>query len=162
MRQQHPTQDLFSRMLLSLCLTLVCLTPWVHSAPHEEPKPASKQRVAAKAPPQSAAGDDHLAQEMAALILSMRQAHFKDSSVTFPDGPRTLKPDQADLLMALVNGLNRRLNFITDQGNHILDIKGLNIANPEDLEKKINLIPGVLDNGIFANCKPNKVIVGGG
>ncbi|SVA53714.1 uncharacterized protein METZ01_LOCUS106568, partial [marine metagenome] len=55
-----------------------------------------------------------------------------------------------------------RVNFITDQGNHILDIKGLNIANPEDLEKKINLIPGVLDNGIFANCKPNKVIVGGG
>ena len=55
-----------------------------------------------------------------------------------------------------------RVNFITDQGNHILDIKGLNIANPVDLEKKINLIPGVLDNGIFANCKPNKVIVGGG
>ena len=53
-----------------------------------------------------------------------------------------------------------RDNFITDQGNHILDIKGLNITKPQDLEKKINLIPGVLDNGIFAICKPNKVIVG--
>ncbi len=30
------------------------------------------------------------------------------------------------------------------------------------LEKQINLIPGVLDNGIFAHCKPNKIIIGEG
>ena len=53
-----------------------------------------------------------------------------------------------------------RKNFLTDQGNQILDVKDLTIENPLDLEKKINLIPGVLDNGLFANCKPQKVIVG--
>tara|TARA_X000001036_G_scaffold267306_2_gene248187 strand:- start:362 stop:1003 length:642 start_codon:yes stop_codon:yes gene_type:complete len=53
-----------------------------------------------------------------------------------------------------------RKNFVTDQGNQILDVKDLTIENPLDLEKKINLIPGVLDNGLFANCKPQKVIVG--
>ncbi|MDA8544095.1 ribose-5-phosphate isomerase RpiA [Gammaproteobacteria bacterium] len=53
-----------------------------------------------------------------------------------------------------------RKDFLTDQGNQILDIKGLKIENPSKLEQKINLIPGVLDNGIFANCKPQKVIVG--
>lgn len=53
-----------------------------------------------------------------------------------------------------------RKGFLTDQGNQILDIKGLKIENPSKLEQKINLIPGVLDNGIFANCKPQKVIVG--
>ncbi|MDA8607826.1 ribose-5-phosphate isomerase RpiA [Gammaproteobacteria bacterium] len=53
-----------------------------------------------------------------------------------------------------------RKNFVTDQGNHILDVKDLTIENPLDLEKRINLIPGVLDNGLFANCKPQKVIVG--
>lgn len=53
-----------------------------------------------------------------------------------------------------------RKNFVTDQGNQILDVKGLTIENPLDLEKRINLIPGVLDNGLFANCKPQKVIVG--
>ena len=53
-----------------------------------------------------------------------------------------------------------RKNFVTDQGNQILDVKDLTIKNPLDLEKKINLIPGVLDNGLFANCKPQKVIVG--
>ena len=53
-----------------------------------------------------------------------------------------------------------RKDFLTDQGNQILDIKDLKIENPSQLEQKINLIPGVLDNGIFANCKPQKVIVG--
>ena len=42
----------------------------------------------------------------------------------------------------------------------ILDIKDLAIDDPLDLEQRINLIPGVLDNGLFANCKPQKVIVG--
>ena len=44
-----------------------------------------------------------------------------------------------------------RKNFVTDQGNQILDVKDLTIENPLDLEKRINLIPGVLDNGLFAN-----------
>ena len=53
-----------------------------------------------------------------------------------------------------------RKDFLTDQGNQILDIKDLAIDDPLDLEQRINLIPGVLDNGLFANCKPQKVIVG--
>ena len=53
-----------------------------------------------------------------------------------------------------------RENFLTDQGNQILDVSDLKIEDPSILEQKINLIPGVLDNGIFANCKPQKVIVG--
>ena len=53
-----------------------------------------------------------------------------------------------------------RKDFLTDQGNQILDVKDLAIEDPLDLEQRINIIPGVLDNGIFANCKPQKVIVG--
>ena len=53
-----------------------------------------------------------------------------------------------------------RKDFLTDQGNQILDIKDLAIDDPLDLEQRINLMPGVLDNGLFANCKPQKVIVG--
>ena len=53
-----------------------------------------------------------------------------------------------------------RKDFLTDQGNQILDIKDLAIDDPLDLEQRINLITGVLDNGLFANCKPQKVIVG--
>jgi ribose 5-phosphate isomerase A len=53
-----------------------------------------------------------------------------------------------------------RIGFETDHGNQILDVSDLIIKDPKKLEKQINLIPGVLDNGVFAHCKPNKIIVG--
>jgi ribose 5-phosphate isomerase A len=53
-----------------------------------------------------------------------------------------------------------RQSFITDHGNQILDVHDLVISNPKDLEQKINLIPGVVDNGIFAHHKPSKIIIG--
>ena len=53
-----------------------------------------------------------------------------------------------------------RLGFISDHGNQILDVSNLKIQEPATLEQKINLIPGVLDNGIFARCKPTKIIIG--
>jgi len=53
-----------------------------------------------------------------------------------------------------------RLGFISDHGNQILDVSNLKIQEPAALEQKINLIPGVLDNGIFARCKPTKIIIG--
>ena len=52
-----------------------------------------------------------------------------------------------------------REGFVTDQGNHIIDVKNLKINNPKELEIKINSIPGVVDNGIFSINKPDKVIV---
>ena len=53
-----------------------------------------------------------------------------------------------------------RADFITDQGNQILDIADIKIDKPEILEQRLNLIPGVLENGIFANCRPSKLIIG--
>ena len=52
-----------------------------------------------------------------------------------------------------------RNGFITDQGNEILDVKDLDISNPESIEALLNNIPGVVDNGIFAFNKPKKVLV---
>ena len=43
-----------------------------------------------------------------------------------------------------------RENFITDNGNHILDIHNLDITNPIETETEINQIPGVMTVGIFA------------
>ena len=53
-----------------------------------------------------------------------------------------------------------RKDFLTDQDNQILDVKDFKITDPLKMEQAINLIPGVLDNGIFARCRPQKVIVG--
>lgn len=52
-----------------------------------------------------------------------------------------------------------RNNFLTDQNNHILDIHDLDIRDPIKLESALNNIPGVVDNGIFANNKPEVVLV---
>ena len=43
-----------------------------------------------------------------------------------------------------------RENFTTDNGNIILDVHNFIIPEPIKLEKKINNIPGVVTNGIFA------------
>ena len=43
-----------------------------------------------------------------------------------------------------------RAGFTTDNGNLILDVKGLAIADPATLEARINDIVGVVTNGLFA------------
>jgi ribose 5-phosphate isomerase A len=43
-----------------------------------------------------------------------------------------------------------RENYVTDNGNHILDVHNLTILNPVEMEKEINDIPGVVTNGLFA------------
>ena len=52
-----------------------------------------------------------------------------------------------------------RNNFLTDQKNHILDIHEIDISDPVKLEEILNNIPGVVDNGIFANNKPEIVLI---
>lgn len=44
-----------------------------------------------------------------------------------------------------------REGFVTDNGNHILDVHELNINNPLEMETRLNQIPGVLTVGIFAH-----------
>ncbi len=43
-----------------------------------------------------------------------------------------------------------REGVVTDNGNHLLDVRGLAIADPVALETAINQIPGVVSNGLFA------------
>ena len=51
-----------------------------------------------------------------------------------------------------------RENFVTDNGNHILDVHNLQIGNPLELEGRINQIPGVISVGIFAG-RPADVLI---
>ena len=39
--------------------------------------------------------------------------------------------------------------YITDNGNYIIDCHTGPIENPKELEKDLNLIPGVVENGLF-------------
>lgn len=49
--------------------------------------------------------------------------------------------------------------YLTDNGNYIIDCEFGIIENPESLHKQLNLIPGVVDNGLFVNMA-NIVVVG--
>jgi len=54
-----------------------------------------------------------------------------------------------------------RHGFTTDNGNAILDVYNLSIREPMDLERRINDIPGVVTNGIFALRRADEILVAG-
>jgi ribose 5-phosphate isomerase A len=48
-------------------------------------------------------------------------------------------------------GIKKAGPVVTDQGNLVVDVKFDRIDNPAELEKTLNNIPGVLENGLFVN-----------
>lgn len=54
-----------------------------------------------------------------------------------------------------------RENFITDNGNHILDVHEWSIDNPVELETQINQMVGVVTVGLFAHRPADVLILGG-
>ncbi|MET3195305.1 ribose-5-phosphate isomerase RpiA [Bacillus sp. OAE603] len=62
-----------------------------------------------------------------------------------------------------INPILRQKNntpFITDNGNYILDCYMKRIENPEDLTISLNMIPGVVENGLFVNMCDVAIIAG--
>jgi ribose 5-phosphate isomerase A len=53
-----------------------------------------------------------------------------------------------------------REGVLTDNGHPILDVHGLAIDDPLAWEDRLNALPGVVTNGIFARQRANTVLVG--
>ncbi|OGA22246.1 MAG: ribose 5-phosphate isomerase A [Betaproteobacteria bacterium RIFCSPLOWO2_02_FULL_67_26] len=53
-----------------------------------------------------------------------------------------------------------RQNFVTDNGNLILDVHGLAIVNPVELEGTLDQIAGVVTNGLFARRGADLLLLG--
>jgi ribose 5-phosphate isomerase A len=53
-----------------------------------------------------------------------------------------------------------RQGFTTDNGNVILDVHGLQILNPVELESKINQLVGMVTNGLFAMRPADVLLLG--
>jgi ribose 5-phosphate isomerase A len=49
--------------------------------------------------------------------------------------------------------------FVTDNGNHILDVHNLQISSPLEMETRINQIPGVVTVGLFAHRPADVLLV---
>ena len=53
-----------------------------------------------------------------------------------------------------------RAGVVTDNGGQIIDVRGLEIAEPNALEREINQWPGVVSCGIFARNKASVCLIG--
>lgn len=53
-----------------------------------------------------------------------------------------------------------REGFVTDNGNHILDVHDLAISNPPEMETRLSRIPGVLTVGLFAHRAADVLLIG--
>ena len=51
--------------------------------------------------------------------------------------------------------------LLTDQGNYIIDCHFRRIRNPKLLENQINMIPGVVENGLFINSCSKMILADG-
>lgn len=52
-----------------------------------------------------------------------------------------------------------REGFVTDNGNHIIDVHQLQILEPIALDEKLNQIPGIVCHGIFAHQHANTLLL---
>lgn len=66
----------------------------------------------------------------------------------------------ARALVALGGNPVLREGFRTDNGNVILDVHGLRILNPVELESEIDHIAGVVSNGLFARRPADVLLIG--
>jgi ribose 5-phosphate isomerase A len=53
-----------------------------------------------------------------------------------------------------------RQGFVSDNGNHILDVHGLVIGDPVALERELNQISGVVTVGLFAKRPADLLLIG--
>ena len=63
-------------------------------------------------------------------------------------------------LIAMGGQPELRIDCITDNGNVILDVRNLDLTDPLATESQINLLPGVVDNGLFAARRADVLLVG--
>ena len=83
---------------------------------------------------------------------------------SFPLPVEVIKMSQSMVALEMIKLGGRpvyRNNFITDNGNIILDVHGLEVLEPMALEQKINNIPGVVTNGLFAMRGADSLLISG-
>ncbi|MBC7732788.1 MAG: ribose-5-phosphate isomerase RpiA [Bacteriovorax sp.] len=78
--------------------------------------------------------------------------------------PVEVIPMAAAQVARLLRGLGGepalRAGVVTDNGCHIIDVRGLSITDPAAMEREINQWPGVVSVGIFARNKAGVCLLG--
>lgn len=96
------------------------------------------------------------------FICIVDQTKHVDILGTFPLPIEVIPMARSTVARAIVKlggSPEYRENFVTDNGNIILDVRGLTIMKPIELEGQLNQIPGVVCNGLFAQKTPDVVLI---
>ncbi len=91
------------------------------------------------------------------------QAKLRDVLGRFPLAVEVIPMAQSYVARELekLGGQPRlRTGFVTDYGNVILDVSGLTLLDPPEMEARINQIAGVVTNGIFARRPADLLLLG--
>jgi len=73
---------------------------------------------------------------------------------------RPALPLVAEVIRAIGGEPVERPGFVSDNGNPILDVSGLDFAEPGSLEHQLETLPGVVACGLFAHRRADVLIVG--
>ncbi len=82
---------------------------------------------------------------------------------TFPIPIEVIPMAQAYVARQMVKARGQpiwRKDFVTDNGNHIIDVHNLQIMNPVEMEERFNQIAGVVTVGLFAKRSADVLLIG--
>lgn len=68
----------------------------------------------------------------------------------------------ARALAALGGAVQWREGVVTDNGNWILDVRGLDLTAAAEREREINQLTGVVENGLFAQRRADRALIADG
>ncbi|WP_287421411.1 ribose-5-phosphate isomerase RpiA [Reinekea sp.] len=97
------------------------------------------------------------------FICIVDASKMQDTLGSFPLPVEVIPMARSAVARALVKLGGRpvyRQDFVTDNGNIILDVHDLQITHPKALESAINNLPGVVTNGLFALRPADLIMVG--
>ena len=87
--------------------------------------------------------------------------HFPVPVEVIPMAARRIARQFATLGGCAVLRLKAGMPLVTDNGQHILDVSGLQITDPLGFESQVNQWPGVVTVGVFALQKAQVCLLGG-
>ena len=87
--------------------------------------------------------------------------HFPVPVEVIPMAARRIARQFATLGGCAVLRLKAGMPLVTDNGQHILDVSGLQITDPLGFESQVNQWPGVVTVGVFASQKAQVCLLGG-
>ena len=108
-------------------------------------------------------GEKIVASASRRFVCIIDQSKLSDHLGSFPLPVEVIPMAQslvARKLISMGGQPELRTGFTSDNGNVILDVRGLDLTDPLRMEAEINLLAGVVDNGLFAVRRADVLLVG--